>query len=264
MAIYQLTPTVHEPMGAFTTATQMRLEREAVAIAADMADEATVSVAPSAVGGAIAEEERQAGHALDPEQATAVEALCGPSGWVQVIGVAGSGKTTVCRPAVAALRHSGYGVLGVSLSQAATDVLAAEAGVPAWNLADFTSRVTNGQLRTTDGAAVSLGPQTVLLVDEAGTVDSARWHEFAGLCREWRIAGVRVLGDPEQTQPVGSGSVLGWLSRHLPTTYLTLNYRQGVGSVESEAARLLRDGRGTEFLRLKDRLGQLWIDATAE
>ena len=260
----QLTPTVHEPMGAFTTATQMRLERESVAIAADMADEATVSVAPSAVGSAIAEEERQAGHVLDPEQATAVEALCGPSGWVQIVGVAGSGKTTVCRPAVTALRRSGYQVLGVSLSQAATDVLAAETGVPAWNLADFTTRVTNGQLRTPDGAAVSLGPQTVLFVDEAGTVDSTRWHEFTGLCREWRIAGVRVLGDPEQTQPVGSGSVLGWLSRHLPTTYLTLNYRQGVGSVESEASRLLRDGRGAEFLRLKDRLGQLWIDATAE
>ncbi len=78
------------------------------------------------------------------------------------------------------------------------------------------------------------------------------------------MAGVRILGDPEQTQPVGSGSILGWLSRHLPTSHLTANHRQGIGSVEAEAARLLRDGKGVEFLRLKDHRGQLWIDTDSE
>jgi hypothetical protein len=78
------------------------------------------------------------------------------------------------------------------------------------------------------------------------------------------VAGVRVLGDPEQTQPVGSGSILGWLSRHLPTTYLTANYRQGLGGVEAEGAQLLRDGRGVDFLRLKDRMGHLRVEATPE
>lgn len=260
----RLPATVHEPLGAFTTLAQMRLEREAVEAAVAMADEATVGVTHGDMQEAVVEEERGTGHALDSEQRAAVEALCSPSGWVQLVGVAGSGKTTVCRPAVAALGRSGYRVLGVSLSQAATDVLAAETGIPAWNLADFTTRVTHGQLRTTHGQAVSLGPDTVLLVDEAGTVDSRMWHAFTQLCREWRVAGVRILGDPEQTQPVGSGSVLGWLSRHLPTTYLTANYRQGLGGNEAEAARLLRDGRGFDFLRLKDRLGQLWIDATPQ
>lgn len=259
-----LQATVHEPMGAFTTLTQMQLEREAVEAAMDMADDATVSVSVDAVQQAIADEVRSAKHALDAEQTAAVEALCSPSGWVQLVGVAGSGKTTVCRPAVAALQSAGYRVLGVALSQAATDVLAAETGIPSWNLADFTTRVTHGQLRSSDGRAVSLGPDTLLLVDEAGTVDTRMWHAFTDLCREWHVAGVRILGDPEQTQPVGSGSVLGWLSRHLPTTYLTANYRQGLGGVEAEASRLLRDGRGHDFLRLKDRLGQLWIDATPE
>ena len=260
----RLPATIHEPMGAFTTQEQKALEREAVEVAIDLAGEATVSVPEQLVAAAVVEEERGTGNALDVEQGQAVRALCGPSGWVQLVGVAGSGKTSVCRPAVAALERAGYQVLGVSLSQAATDVLASETGIPAWNLADFVTRVPHNLLRATDGRAVSLGPRTVLLVDEAGTVDSGRWHAFTRITREWQVAGVRVLGDPEQTQPVGSGSILGWLSRHLPTTYLTANYRQGLGGVEAEGAQLLRDGRGVDFLRLKDRMGHLRIEATSE
>jgi conjugative relaxase-like TrwC/TraI family protein len=259
-----LPATVHEPLGAFTTREQERLEHEAVALVVAFADEATVGVPEALVGTAIADDERITGRALAPEQAEAVRALCAPAGWVQLVGVAGSGKTSVCRPAVRALEGAGYAVVGVSLSQAATDVLAGETGVPAWNLADFVTRVTHDALRTTDGTPVSIGPRTVILLDEAGTVDSRTWHAFTRICQDWRVAGVRVLGDPDQSQPVGSGSILGWLARHLPTTYLTENRRQGLGGVEVEAAQLLRDGRGIDFVRLKDRQGQLWIDVSRE
>ena len=259
-----LPATVHEPLGAFTTREQEQLEHEAVAFAVALADEATVGVQPVLVDQELETEKGVTGRLLAPEQADAVRALCGPAGWVQLVGVAGSGKTSVCRPAGRALERAGYDVVGVSLSQAATDVLAGETGIPAWNLADFVTRVIHDALRTTDGTPVSIGPRTVILVDEAGTVDSRTWHAFTRICQEWRVAGVRVLGDPDQTQPVGSGSLLGWLARHLPTTYLTENRRQGLGGVEVEAAQLLRDGRGTDFLRLKDRLGQLWIDVSRE
>ena len=90
------------------------------------------------------------------------------------MGVAGAGKTTVCRPGIQALAQAGYEVLGVSLSQGATDVLGAETGIPTWNLADFLVRVEHTLLRTRDGEAVSLTPRTVILVDEAGTVDGYR------------------------------------------------------------------------------------------
>jgi conjugative relaxase-like TrwC/TraI family protein len=256
----RLEATPPEPLGAFTTREQLRREREAVEVAVAMADEPTVSVSQALVSQAIAGERGSAGHALDAEQEAAVRAFCSPSGWVQLVGVAGAGKTSVCRPAVAALEEAGYSVLGVSLSQGATDILGAETGIPSWNLADFLVRVENGVLRTRDGEAVSIGPRTVILVDEAGTVDSRTWHAFTRLCVAAGVAGIRILGDPEQVQPVGSGSILGWLSRHLPTNCLTANYRQGDASVEAEAARLLREGKGVEFLRLKDRLGQLWID----
>ncbi|MBJ7595059.1 MAG: AAA family ATPase [Candidatus Dormibacteraeota bacterium] len=260
----RLEATAHQHLGAFTTTEQMGLERAAVAVAVELADEATVSVPEAVVTAALRAEELRSDHAVDAEQAAAVRAFCSPSGWVQLVGVAGSGKTTVCRPAVEALSDAGYQVLGVSLSQGATDVLGAETGIPAWNLADFLTRVEHNQLRSREGEAVSLTPRTVILVDEAGTVDSRAWHGFTQQCQESRIAGVRVLGDPEQGQPVGSGSILGWLSRHLPTTYLATNYRQGEGTLEAEGARLLRDGQGEAFLRLKDSAGQLWIDVDSE
>ena len=260
----RLEASVHEPLGAFTTLEQLGLERAAVEVAVAMADEATVSVPHPLVSAAITDEATSSGRPLDAEQEAAVHAFCSPSGWVQLVGVAGSGKTTVCRPAIEALQQAGYQVLGVSLSQGATDVLGAETGIPTWNLADFLVRVEHTLLRTRDGEPVSLTPRTVILVDEAGTVDSATWHAFSELCARASVAGVRILGDPEQTQPVGSGSILSWLARHLPTSHLTVNYRQGDDTAEAEAARLLRDAKGVDFLRLKDRLGQLWIDTDSE
>ncbi len=240
----RLEASVHEPLGAFTTVEQLGLERAAVEVAVAMADEATVSVPHPLVSAAITDEATSSGRPLDAEQEAAVHAFCSPSGWVQLVGVAGSGKTTVCRPAIQALQQAGYQVLGVSLSQGATDVLGAETGIPTWNLADFLVRVEHTLLRTRDGEPVSLTPRTVILVDEAGTVDSATWHAFSQLCARTSVAGVRILGDPEQTQPVGSGSILSWLARHLPTSHLTVNYRQGDDTAEAEAARLLRDGKG--------------------
>lgn len=108
-----------------------------------------------------------------------------------LFGVAGSGKTTVCRPAVAALRQAGYEVLGVWLAEGATQMLRAETGAETWNVADFIIRHQTGQLRHEDGRPVQLGPGTVLLVDEAGTVDSRTQLALLEICRGAQVGAVR-------------------------------------------------------------------------
>ncbi len=110
----RLEATPPEPLGAFTTRERLRLEREAIDVAVAMSDGATVSVPEALAARAIAGEAGSAGHALDAEQEAALRAFCSPSGWVQLVGIAGAGKTTVCRPAVTALEHAGYRVLGLS------------------------------------------------------------------------------------------------------------------------------------------------------
>ena len=128
----------------------LRIEQTIVAHVAELAETPRLSVPDEAITAAIAAE-RERGRPLDAEQEQAVRALCSPAGFVALIGVAGSGKTTACRPAVAALRQAGYEVLGVSLAEGATQVLRAETGAESWNIADFITRQRTGQLRHEDG-----------------------------------------------------------------------------------------------------------------
>ena len=253
------------PGPVWTTSEMLRIERTIVAHVAELAETPRLSVPEDALGAAITAE-RERGRPLDAEQEAAVRALCSPTGFVGLIGVAGSGKTTACRPAVAALRQAGYEVLGVSLAEGATQVLRAETGAETWNIADFITRQQTGQLRHEDGRPVQLGPGTVLLIDEAGTVDSRTQLALLEICRGSQVGAVRLIGDPAQTQPVGAGGVFGFLARSMPTSQLTVNYRQGdlEGTHEAMASRLLREGRGRAYLESKDAAGLLHIAPTED
>jgi hypothetical protein len=253
------------PGPVWTTPAMLQVERAIVAQVAELAETPRLSVPEAAVAGAIAAEAGR-GRALDPEQQAAVRALCSPSGFVALIGVAGSGKTTVCRPTVAALTQAGYEVIGVSLAEGATQVLRAETGAESWNIADFLTRQETGQLRHEDGRPVELGPRTVLLVDEAGTVDSRTQLALLEVCRGAQVGALRLIGDPGQTQPVGAGGVFGFLARSMPVSHLTVNYRQGdlEGTHEAVASRLLREGRGRAYLESKDSAGLLHVAPTEE
>jgi hypothetical protein len=145
-------------------------------------------------------------------------------------------------------------------------VLRAETGAESWNIADFLTRWETGQLRHEDGRAVELGPGTVLLVDEAGTVDSRTQLALLEICRASQVGAVRLIGDPSQTQPVGAGGVFGFLARSIPASHLTVNYRQGdpEDTHEAVASRLLREGRGRAYLEAKDAAGLLHIAPTED
>jgi hypothetical protein len=253
------------PGPVWTTPEMLQVERAIVQQVAQLAETPRLSVTEAAVAGAVASE-REHGRPLDAEQEAAVRAICSPAGFVGLIGVAGSGKTTACRPAVAALRQAGYEVIGVSLAEGATQVFRAETGAETWNIADFITRQRTGQLRHDDGRPVTLGPGTVLLVDEAGTVDSRTQLALLEVCRGAQVGAIRLVGDPWQTQPVGAGGVFGFLARSLPISHLTVNYRQGdpEGTHEAVASRLLREGRGRAYLESKDAAGLLHIAPTED
>jgi conjugative relaxase-like TrwC/TraI family protein len=253
------------PGPVWTTPEMLRIEQTIVAHVAELAETPRISVPDEAITAAITAE-RGRGRPLDAEQEQAVRALCSPAGFVALIGVAGSGKTTACRPAVAALRQAGYEVLGVSLAEGATQVLRAETGAESWNIADFITRQRTGHLRYEDGRPVQLGPGTVLLVDEAGTVDSRTQLALLEICRGSHVGAVRLIGDPAQTQPAGAGGVFGFLAHAMPASHLTVNYRQGdpEGTHEAMASRLLREGRGRAYLESKDAAGLLHIAPTED
>jgi conjugative relaxase-like TrwC/TraI family protein len=258
-------PDAEAALAAWSTPEMILVEAEVADALTRLAEEPRLSVSEETIAGALTDEKAR-GRPLDDEQQAAMRAICGPARYVGVVGVAGAGKTSARRPAVAALETAGYQVLGLAISGGAAQVLEAETGALSWNVADFLTRVETGSLRDHDGGAVQLGPGTVLLLDEAGTVDSHTLGRLLGVVAVYGIDGLRAVGDPRQTQPVGAGGIFGWVSRRLPVAQLSVNYRQGEpeGAHEAVASALLRDGRGDEYLAMKQAAGRLHVDPTLE
>ena len=186
---------------------------------------------------------------LSSEQRTAVDAMCADTAWANLVGRAGTGKTTVLRTVVDAL-HDGYGhheptadqVIVVSTSamvaRRSGDAIGADRS---YSVEGFVEAVRFGVLEPTD--------RTWVIVEEAAMVDTPR---MATLLSAAGPAVIRTVGDDRQLAPIGPG---GWygeqLARH-PGTELTHVYRQrnpddvrdftdlGAGRVE-EAVRSLDD-----------------------
>ena len=214
---------------------------------------------------------------LSSEQRTAVDAMCSDTGWANLIGRAGTGKTTVLRTVVDALhdkhdhkmaadraRKHGHHTAGADHvdkhvhddhGKAAADhvvVVSTSAMVArrsgdaigadrSYSVEGFVEAVRRGALEPTE--------RTWVIVEEAAMVDTPR---MATLLTAAGPAVIRTVGDDRQLAPIGPG---GWyaeqLARH-PGTELTHVYRQrdpddvrdftdlGAGKVE-EAVRSLDD-----------------------
>jgi hypothetical protein len=247
----------------FSTQDLIDTEHRVASYIAELHDEATINVPEQHIQAALgAEAARCGGQGLDAEQERALRTLCSPAGWAGTVGIAGSGKTTTLRPAVDAMQAAGYQVLGVALAGGAAEVLQAETGAPSWNIADFLVRCESGSLWAPDGRPLSLGPNTILLIDEGGTVDSRTFARLIDVAERSGVAALRTVGDPKQTQPVGAGGIFAHLARQLPTAVLSTNYRQGQhqGAAEASASALLRDGQAGKYLMVKDHAGLLQVD----
>ena len=175
--------------------------------------------------------------------------MCASTGWANLIGRAGTGKTTVLRTVVDAL-HDEHGhheaaadqVVVVSTSamvaRRSGDAIGADRS---YSIEGLVEAVRHGVLEPTD--------RTWVIVEEAAMVDTPR---MATLLATAGPAVIRTVGDDRQLAPIGPG---GWypeqLARH-PGTELTHVYRQrdpddvrdftdlGAGKVE-EAVRSLDD-----------------------
>jgi conjugative relaxase-like TrwC/TraI family protein len=258
--------SLRHPDGFSRFTTQARLDQEkAVAhYLLDLSSDARIAVSRETTDRAIADFETSTGKVLDPEQRDAVFALAGCQGLVMLQGWAGAGKTTSLQPLCRALEAEGYQVIGLSTSSRATAQLAADAGVESWNTRDFLTRVQHNTLRQVNGQPVPLGPRSLLIVDEAVMTNVQDLSELVAVAKTYKVAGIRLVGDTAQLHPVGgSGSIVDWLSRHLELAEVTRNYRSAVES-ETAAAIMLREGRGSDFLRAKDSHGLLQVFPTVE
>lgn len=170
-------------------------------------------------------------HGLGEDQADAVRQLLGsPQRVGLLVGPAGAGKTRTLRAVVDAWQHTGRPVLGLTVSQAAAQVLCAEAQVRAENTAKWLHETARGRWAMPDGALV--------LVDEASMVST---HTLVDLVEQTRRAGGKVLmvGDPAQLAAIHIGGAFDLLAARLGASHLH-EIRRFTEPWERHASQLLR------------------------
>ena len=145
-------------------------------------------------------------HELGSDQTQAVAELLTDDRRIGLlIGPAGAGKTRTLRAAVDAWRDTGREVLGLTVSQAAAQVLSAEAQVRGENTAKWLFETDRGRWKLPDGALV--------LIDEASMVSTT---DLVALVDQTRQAGGKVLliGDPAQLAAIHVGGAFDLLVEH--------------------------------------------------
>jgi conjugative relaxase-like TrwC/TraI family protein len=218
---------------SFTTVEVLAAEHTIAATIETLADQAGPGIDHDTVTAALRAREEAIGSPLTRGQRAAVEALCCTGRAVTVlVGVAGSGKTTVLDAATDALQASGYRVLGTSTSGQAARTLGAEANVEARTFASLLWRLDHGQ--------ATLDDRTVVVVDEAGMADDADLARLTLAIGRSRAALV-LVGDHRQLAAVGPGGALAALLERRPD--LVVNLDENVRQHDPDERRALAELR---------------------
>lgn len=169
------------------------------------------------------------------------------------IGAAGTGKTTAMMAFARAVEMGGGRVIALAPSAVAAKVLQDEISVPAWTVASFLLSQEAIAQRTAKGEEVSpdnvkrLGPDTLILVDEAGMTDAGDIAKIVEYARA-NGAGVRLLGDPAQLDAVTGAGALRMFDREIGAAKLSAVHRFS-DPLEAVATLALREGdvKAAEF-----------------
>jgi conjugative relaxase-like TrwC/TraI family protein len=230
-----------EPRGErFTTVRVWEIERRALAVAEEM-----IGAEDRAVAG-----ELLLCRALDAspglkadQRAMVARLLTGGEGLVVVIGEAGTGKTY----ATLAAAH-GWAAAGIELRVAAptwraANVLRSE-GLEATSVARLLAQLDHA---ATQGRPL-LPNNSVLLVDEAGMVDSASLARLIDHA-EAAEAKLVLIGDPAQLGEIEAGGLFRALAEQAAPVLLdeVIRHRH---DLDREAAKRIREGQGAEALSL--------------
>lgn len=222
----------------YTTRHIWELEREALAAAERMRADG-----PTPAGELIAAQIIHARPTLKDDQREMVRRLlANPEGVVVVIGEAGSGKTYALAAAAEGWAQAGIELRAAAPTWRAANVLSAD-GLSATTVAGL-----HGQLDKLGAEGGGLPRESVLLIDEAGMVDSA---SLARLVSRAETAGAKLVlvGDPEQLGEIEAGGLFRALAERTDPIHLdeVIRHRH---DLDREAAKRIREGEGGDALRL--------------
>lgn len=184
---------------------------------------------------------------LDHEQHNALAYAC-QTGLSLLIGRAGTGKSRTLAAIAAAFTNAGaYKVVGLAPTNAAAINMRGEGIEFSSTIHRALWEVQNGKQRWNEN--------TVLIVDEAGLVDTAILHS---LMQEAVKTGSKLIlaGDDRQLLSVARGGMFGYLSSHFGARTIAAVRRQ-YADWQRQASRLLADGEIGAALRMYSKRGHV-------
>ncbi|MFJ3250146.1 MobF family relaxase [Streptomyces sp. NPDC086782] len=206
------------------------------------------------VAAALAVFEVAAGFELAAEQRRVVERLLTAGHGVDaVIGVAGSGKTSLMEACRIGWDATGLTYAGASLSAVAAQNLYEGSGIPSRTVAAWLQRIDDG---------TGLTGIDVLVLDEAAMTDD---RSMALLLTEAARTGTKVIavGDPQQLQAIGPGGGFAEVHRLVGGEVLTANRRQKDAG-ERAALEVWRTGAREQALNLLADRGRVHATDSAD
>ncbi|WP_251058497.1 MULTISPECIES: MobF family relaxase [unclassified Streptomyces] len=207
-----------------------RLDTQAAVVSRDTVD-MTLSTVEAQHGGTF--------KFSDEQRAVLERLLTAGHGIDAVVGIAGSGKTTIMDTARQAWEAHGLVIAGASTAAVAAGNLKAEAGIESRTLASWLTGIRTG--------GAGLNGVDVLVVDEAAMCDD---RDIAELLTHAAKTGTKVvgIGDPKQLHSPGIGGSFTAVHHLVGGLTLNQNFRQK-DMVERRALELWRDDNRVEALR---------------
>lgn len=231
---------VSEP-AIFTTREILRVEYDMARSARVLSTRKGFGVPPQDIAAAVqsvetADPERL--FKLDAEQVDAVRHVTGDNGVAAVVGLAGTGKSTLLAAARVAWEAEGRRVIGAALAGKAAEGLEDSSGIRSRTLASWELGWANGRELLERG--------NVLVIDEAGMVSS---QQMGRVLKIAEAAGTKVVlvGDAMQLQPIQAGAAFRAITERIGFAELA-GVRRQREEWARDASRLFARGKVEEGL----------------
>ena len=241
--------------GRMTTLAVRAQEQAIERRAAVLAQPAGRDVGHTARMNAAREVAERIGAPLTDEQDMALLVLTGPERASVLVGPAGTGKGVVIDATARAEQLAGRETIGIAVSGSTAERLGTDSPALCGNtltLDALTARANTG--------TVHVGPDTTIILDEAGMVDHKRLDALTELI-ERSGAKLIAVGDGKQLPSIGPGGMFDRLTGHAPAVELETIHRT-INPQEQRAWQALRAGEPERAMAHYKARGRLHLTDT--
>jgi hypothetical protein len=244
--------------GGMMTTLAIRAQEQAIERRADaLAEPAGRDVGERARADASREVAECIGAPLSVEQEQGLRAVTGPERIAVLIGPAGTGKGVVIDAAARAEQIAGREVFGVAVSGSTAERL----GIGSPALEGSTLTLDALVVRASSGR-LQVGPETTVVLDEAGMVDHKRMDALTELI-DRSGAKLVAVGDGKQLPSIGPGGMFDRIAHRVPTAELE-EVRRTSDPEERKAWAALRNGEPERAMAHYKSRSQLFLSDTRE